>query len=125
MNKKIYSFLQGALVVACSWGLLSTPAFGQSETGISIIPQPQSLTLQTGNFILTPDTRIYVDTKKEDLSKMARLLAADLQKITGNPITVINKKPNKKAKNAIFLTLKGANDTLGVEGWVSPILMEG
>ncbi|WP_276499082.1 glycoside hydrolase family 20 protein [Pontibacter litorisediminis] len=91
--------------------------FAQSNSPISIIPKPQHLTLQNGQFTLNADTKIHVPAKNEELKLIADKLAQSIKTATGVQPQVVQKEAKKKAKNVIQLSLTATPDTLGKEGY--------
>lgn len=91
--------------------------FAQQKRAVSIIPKPQHLALKQGQFILTPDTKIYVPEKSEELQSIANMLATSIKFVTGAQLQVVEKKVPSRAKNIIQLTLNSKPDTLGKEGY--------
>ncbi|WP_299823739.1 glycoside hydrolase family 20 protein [uncultured Pontibacter sp.] len=102
-----------ALSIAATFATLP---FATAQT-VSLIPEPVQLTMQQGSFAITKDTRIYVDGKNDELKKIGQGLAQQIQKVTGVLPALEQKSPKSKAKNLIYLTLQGASDTLGAEGY--------
>ena len=97
--------------------ILSTvmvPALGQT---VSLIPQPAQLKLQKGSFTVTANTKIYVGDKNAELQRIGKQLATALKEKTGIQPELIERKPGAKNTNLIYLTLQGAPDTLGAEGY--------
>ncbi|WP_299756675.1 family 20 glycosylhydrolase [uncultured Pontibacter sp.] len=97
--------------------LSASCTFAQQANNTSIIPKPQHLTLQKGEFILTADTRIYVPAKNEELQSIADKLVQSIKTATGIQPQVVQKNPSKRAKNIIHLSLSSTPDTLGNEGY--------
>ena len=80
-----------------------------------LIPLPANVAARTGAFPLGPKTRIYACHAS---LPAARLLAAQLRGATGYPCPVSIALWNHQAvPNAIFLTTKSADPTLGAEGY--------
>jgi hexosaminidase len=81
----------------------------------AIIPAPQQMELHSGQFELSPDTRIFVDA---DSRPTGDLLAAQLRQSTGYKFKVVTKKvANRTFENGILLTTNLADANLGAEGY--------
>jgi hexosaminidase len=78
----------------------------------SIIPKPESMTVKEGVFALHPGTLILVDSKSKTTGKF---LAERLHAATG--LTFAVKSFATSAAGAIWLTTKGADPSLGAEGY--------
>jgi hexosaminidase len=115
MNKNL-----GAVVAAAlSLGGLA-PAYGQQATaspaGIAVIPQPVRLVPGTGRFAITPETKIYVGPKNDELRRIGQSLSEEIGRATGVKPPVVATAPGKQA-GAIYLKLLAPADTLGPEGY--------
>jgi hexosaminidase len=105
MNRLLFSL---TLLVASV-----APALG--NTLPALIPLPQKVEARDGVFQVAPDTKIYASYES---LKTARQLAGQLHQATGYSFPVGVKLWNKQAMpNAIFLTTKSADATLGAEGY--------
>ena len=62
----------------------------RSSDGISIIPQPASLTQTQGEFIITGNTHIYLCSETEDLGPVADFLNREFSSVFGKPLKVKN-----------------------------------
>jgi hexosaminidase len=92
---------------------LCVNAFGQSNT-IAIIPEPVSMTTNTGHFILPKNITIEAPNKTE-LKEAIHLAAEKLKNASGAQVKVTSVSA---ATNTIRLMLnKTANATLGKEGY--------
>lgn len=118
-RKKIVAFI---ISLACTAVTLQfAPAQAQTKGStqvVSLIPQPQKLSLHKGNFTFTAGTKIYVDAKDEELKRIGLFLAQDIQRVTGVLPKIVQNQPKGKASNLIHLTLQGAADSLGAEGYI-------
>ena len=85
----------------------------------SIIPKPVSVTPTGGVFELTDESRIYVDDTAK-LGRIGRYLAEKLRPATGFNIQVLPVTGIPPAGN-IYLTTKGADPTIGEEGYTMSI----
>ncbi|GAA4500365.1 family 20 glycosylhydrolase [Hymenobacter ginsengisoli] len=88
-----------------------------SAAGIAVIPQPVRLVPGTGRFAITPETKIYVGPKNEELRRIGQSLSAEIGRATGVTPPVVAAAPGKQAAGAIHLKLLAAPDTLGAEGY--------
>ncbi|MEJ8800743.1 glycoside hydrolase family 20 protein [Pontibacter sp. H249] len=93
---------------------VTAPVLAQS---VSLVPQPVQLNMQQGSFTISKDTKIYIDAKNEELKRIGQVLAQEIKAKTGVQPELEYKKPKAKATNLIYLTLQGAHDTLGTEGY--------
>jgi hexosaminidase len=93
------------------------PAGPNSPAGIAIIPQPVRVVPGAGSFAITPETKIYVGPKNEELRRIGQSLSADIGRATGTTPPVVAAAPGKQAAGAIYLKLLAATDTLGPEGY--------
>ncbi|MCC9167811.1 glycoside hydrolase family 20 protein [Pontibacter harenae] len=118
IKNKIIALIVCIAIFAAVSTLLPVGAQAQVKTQpIAVIPQPLQLRPQNGSFTFKADTRIYVDAKNKELKKIGQRLAQDVQKVSGILPQVVEKKPAAKASNLILLTLEGAADSLGKEGY--------
>ena len=95
----ILSLISGLAVAACA----AEPA---------LIPTPESMTAREGAFVLTPETPIVVDRKAKATGDF---LAQRLRASTGLLFPV--QSSGKSTGGAISLTTKGADPSLGAEGY--------
>ncbi len=93
-------FLLTALIAFCIY----LPLYSQ----VNIIPQPASVKIGTGNFIVTTGTKIISDDK--GLHKQAAFLNDYLQKFYGFQLAVVQK--NNTADNVIIFKNKGLKNTI-------------
>jgi hexosaminidase len=84
-----------------------------SGAKVSVVPLPAKTETQKGDFQLTSDTKIFVDTASE---QTGRYLAAQLQRYSGQSIPV-QQAANIASKGTISLTTKDAKPALGPEGY--------
>src|SRR5579884_2876040 len=102
--------LSGALLAL---GALATAARAQTESDVSIIPRPASITLGQGAFVLTRRTVIWSDPAD---TGVARRFARELVPATGFHLAV--KLGNPTSSGAIVFARGAADDTtLGAEGY--------
>jgi hexosaminidase len=99
-------------LMACC--LLSVTVFGQADnTGISIIPEPVSLTKNEGQFTLPKTVVISAGTEPESRQTVA-FLQSHLSVPTGYTVTVA---PNSANGTIILKLNKTADKTIGNEGY--------
>jgi hexosaminidase len=109
---KATSFIGGILLCLAS---VMAAAVNTHTNNLSIIPWPQKVTLESGVFKLTPDTRVYADFGSRETAKF---LTARLQPSTGYPFKIRTKYfPGKASNGSILLTTKDSNTNLGPEGY--------
>ncbi len=88
---------------------------GADTNGLAIIPWPQTVTMEAGVFMLTPDTRVYVDFASRETGNF---LTARLRPSTGYSLAIRTQAlSNKAVKGCILLTTRDASTNLGAEGY--------
>lgn len=109
-NMKIRSFFAGTFLCLT---LATVPGAGANN--LAIIPWPQTVTIETGVFKLTPATRVYVDSASRETGNF---LTARLRPSTGYPLAARTQAFSSKAvKGNILLTTRDASTNLGAEGY--------
>lgn len=84
---------------------------------VSIIPQPLHLEKHDKEgFALNDRTKIIIDSREKDLYPLAQLLAQEIKRSTG-VLPQITQSVPKTAQSNIYLSRKGAADSLGEEGY--------
>jgi hexosaminidase len=106
MERRFYVVLAELLV------LLLISGCG-SKSKPSIVPMPQKLDAAKGAFPLNPQVRILVGPGSEEIG---RFLAAQIQRSTGQSLTVQQPTANQ-SQGTIVLTTSDANAGLGSEGY--------
>jgi len=81
----------------------------------SIIPKPVSVSATGGLFVLKANTDIYIHGESEELKLAGQYLSDRLKPATGFEIEL--KSVVKPSKKGILLTLMGADEKLGKEGY--------
>jgi len=87
---------------------------------INIIPRPDRIELSKGFFEVTPETTILVSKDAENIARYTRDL---LEPATGYSLPIKRISQDQAKSNAIFLTITGADKSIGAEGYkltVSP-----
>ncbi|WP_162428769.1 glycoside hydrolase family 20 protein [Pontibacter pudoricolor] len=97
--------------------ILSASAQQSAVPDISIVPKPQHITVQQGQFILNANTKLYINPEQQFLKTTAEQLAQTIRTATGQQPQMFFKKPKKRAANYIYLSLTNSPDTLGPEGY--------
>lgn len=87
------------------------PVLAPAQKGVHIIPQPVSLTVQEGSFVIDPQTTVRFATAAKDLKSAADLLTTAIEHISGVKLSSNAKKPK-----VIELTIK-PDQELGREGY--------
>ncbi len=82
-----------------------------------IIPKPVMVTATGEAFTLNSKTAIFVDAGSDELTRTGQYLADKLNASTGLAIAV-NEAQAEPGKGSIFLTLSGADQNLGEEGYL-------
>jgi len=101
MNKKLIFIL-----------VLLFPFLGKSQQAISIIPQPVSLSVQDGHFIIDRNTSIVFNNKESELRHAADFLNTFIKNISGDVLPI-----NTKKSKSIVLEIK-KTATIGDEGYL-------
>jgi hexosaminidase len=108
MERKCYLVLSFWLFVLSGCGV---------KSNISVVPLPQKVEVGKGDFPLTSETKIIVDSASDPaLVETARYLATQVHKSTGHSLTVLQPKTSE-SKGNIVLTTNNANVGLGPEGY--------
>jgi hexosaminidase len=85
----------------------------QTKSKLSVVPMPQKFESAKGDFPLSGQTKIIVDSASEETG---RYLAAHIQRQTGKSLTVLQPKITQSQED-IVLTTTNANLGLGPEGY--------
>jgi hexosaminidase len=94
---------------------LAATVFAADTNNLAIIPWPQQVTLQSGAFKLTPDTRVYVDSASRETGAF---LTERLRPSTGYTFKTHTKFFSGVAiQGGILLTIRNASTNLGAEGY--------
>ncbi len=105
-------------IVLLSQFLLIVAIAQPGSTGLSILPEPVSVTKSTGQFILPKNIIIETNGNKE-ANDVAALLSKQLTASTGYAISIVNKaNPLSTIK---FVLNKNINTTIGNEGYTLSI----
>jgi hexosaminidase len=100
-------------------GCLNALAYAQKSTAdaaeISIVPRPLNVHRGAGKLTVNRSTAIIVDSKNPELKRLGDKLSAHIRGLTGYHLPV--KTGTASGANVIVLTLSGASDTLGQEGY--------
>ncbi|MFT2008491.1 family 20 glycosylhydrolase [Pontibacter sp. 13R65] len=119
--RKAFASLATILSVAHFFSSAVPATYAQQSSArqqtISVIPKPVKLTQQNGNFVVKSTTKIYVDPKNDQLKAIGLALAEEFKKVSAIAPEVLQKKPDEKSENYIYLTLTQPIDTLGQEGY--------
>ena len=109
MNNVLRSLITGIVFS------LSIAAASRRRGSPAIIPAPQKMELRKGEFKLTPDTRIYIDSASRNTGEF---LAAQLRKSTGCEFKFsASSIARSMITGGILLTTDSANPSLGAEGY--------
>jgi hexosaminidase len=84
---------------------------------IMVIPAPQRLRRLTGEFVLTPHTKILTEPENEAVAEIGMRLAGLLSKATGYQIVSDTSSQPEAPKGTIFLTTKSDKHYGGEEGY--------
>src|SRR5688572_356065 len=95
-----------------NWGKAGEPV---RDSGIHLIPEPVSLHRKTGQFLITPETKIHISEADKSYAGVAQYLAMRLRVPTGYDLQVTSKK---QSRSVIRLELnKVSSAKLGKEGY--------
>lgn len=113
--KKIISF---TLLIA-----VASLSFGQATTKpvISVIPQPASIEIGTGSFVLPPAITI-ITGNNEDVKRIAGLLSKTITTATGKQVAI--KEGSGTTSKSIFLSLS-ADKSIPKEGYRLKVAADG
>lgn len=91
-------------------------AAAQADAGVMIIPRPLHVSRGAGTFTLASRTPIVLEGSPAELRSIGDQLRQGLQTFAGYPLPIVSlaKAP---AGKAIILSLSGAPDSLGAEGY--------
>lgn len=121
INRKPISSVSAGIIVLFMIFLMSC---GQKTptvlSGESIIPKPLSVTATGDYFCLGKKADIYIQGESDELKHVAAYLADRLRPATGFPLEV-KTTAEAPGKGNIFLTLSGADASLGDEGYTLTI----
>ncbi|MBJ6142281.1 family 20 glycosylhydrolase [Hymenobacter sp. BT559] len=116
MKKNLWAV--AAAILSLGWS--ATAAAQQASTSqraIAVIPQPVRLVPGTGSFAITPETKIYVGPKNDELRRIGQGLSQEIGRATGVQPPVVQTAPGKQRAGTIYLKLSAPADTLGPEGY--------
>jgi hexosaminidase len=91
---------------------------------ISIIPRPEQLEVFEGSFAINDKTNIVVAGKSERCVEVGRYLQKRIFELTGSKLKLQSQGQGSKAKNVILLATKGAEESLGDEGYILEVTKE-
>ncbi|MEP6628542.1 MAG: beta-N-acetylhexosaminidase, partial [Ginsengibacter sp.] len=89
-----------------------SPFFVNAQQAVSIIPQPVSMSLQQGQFMIDNNTSINFNSKQKDLASASKFLNSFIKTISGNELPV-----NAKKNKSIVFEIK-KTDKIGDEGYL-------
>ena len=101
MSKRIYALL-----------ILLMPCFLLAQPTVNIIPQPVSLLVKEGHFIIDKNTSVVFDIKEKNLRPAAVFFNAFVKNVSGNVLPFNEKKPK-----SIVLEIK-KTEKIGDEGYL-------
>jgi hexosaminidase len=87
------------------------------NSNISIIPNPQELKTNSGQFIIDENTKIIVDPDNLKLREVAEYFAEQFNTASGFSIKIVASSNNIEIKNSIIFTNKELDSSLGEEGY--------
>jgi hexosaminidase len=95
--------------------ILSLAVRAENRTRTSVIPKPNKIEVNSGEFSLTQNTKIILYDNNANLQVVAEQLAAKLRVVTGYPFEIA--RGSKVLGNCILLTVDGGDNDLGSEGY--------
>jgi len=113
-----------AVLLMLVGGLLSSRAVAADES-LALLPQPLRVERKAGTFALNRDTAILVDKGFADAASVGRQLAERIHGSTGFHPAVTPFDGTTATDNAIVLTAKHADATLGAEGYTLNVTANG
>lgn len=86
-------------------------------TNLSLIPIPSRIQASEESFVITAETKIFVDPAHAEVKAVGAFLADKIKAATGFSLAAIEGSPSKGAGRTITLTLRKAKKELGKEGY--------
>lgn len=86
----------------------------KEKSAIGVIPEPVSLTVKEGNFLLNGSTRVFVQNR-EALS-VAQFFVDEIWTTSGNKLSILEKEESN-SKDAIVFNINASLTGLGTEGY--------
>lgn len=116
-NKLTNPFISIMIIAAILFQISCKPTIQTDLTKENIIPKPVSVTATGDYFCLGEKASIYIQGETAELIQTGNYLAEKLRPATGFPLEVrtTTKDPGK---GNIFLTLSGADASVGDEGYI-------
>jgi len=87
------------------------------NTSGNVIPVPAFVKKAPGEFVLSSNSQIYVNSAATDVVSIGQYLASKLNPSTGFNIPVIISSTNPTTNGSIYLTTEGADQLFGQEGY--------
>ena len=84
---------------------------------ISIIPIPQNLKTNSGQFVIDENTKIILDSDDLRISEVAEYFAEQLNSASGFSINTVTLSDNIEMNNSIIFENKKSDSSLGAEGY--------
>ena len=109
-----------SLAAYCRFAMAADPG-----APIALVPQPQEIHRGEGKFVLKQGTTILVDKDSADAASVGRQLAQRLQRSTGLDLAVSTSETAEKQPGAIRITARGADASLGREGYCLDVAPDG
>ncbi len=111
----------GSLVLAADHDPHMVPA----PVAIALVPQPREIQRGPGQFVVKQDTAILVDKDSPEAANIAKLLAQRIRASTGLDLRVSAVDSPGKQPSSIRLTTRGADASLGCEGYQLDVAPDG
>ena len=97
----------------------------ETAVTIALVPQPREVQYGPGQFVLKHDTAILVDKDSPDAASIARLLVQRIRVSSGLDLKVSAADSPGKQPGSIRLTRRGADASLGCEGYQLDVAPDG
>jgi hexosaminidase len=97
--------------------LLSGSFLLAGGTDINIVPKPMKTETGKGKFTFKPSTEILTDAGNRELKQLGKLMVQKIGDAGGPRLQIGDFSGSSLAKNALILTLRGAEENLSEEGY--------
>jgi hexosaminidase len=123
MSQTTFASIAACWILFAAFGGFATAA--DSGAPVALVPQPLDVQRLPGQFVLQQDTAILVDKDSADAMNVGEQLAERLHRSTGLDIKVSTSDGAGKQPGAIRITTRGADASLGPEGYRLDVAPDG
>ena len=116
--QKLNSFFQIKIFVFLILGLYSTSSISVNK--YNIIPYPQQLVPQSGEFVFNAKTQILCDFKNPEITKLAQQFAAQIKLVSGFNLKVVELAGADTSNVVLFQELSNQNNIEAYHLQISP-----